>query len=72
MYEIITTDTFLKNLKKYKKNQKLLSLLKKKLKNLKENPNIGKSLSKELHPSKSTRLDKKFRLIFHFSRHLKA
>ena len=63
-YIIIRTDTFIENLKQHKKDKKLLSVLRKKIEILKENSNVGKYLSKKLYPSKSVRLNKKFRLIF--------
>lgn len=38
------TDTFLKHLKKHKNNHELLLELNKKIKRLKENPNIGEEI----------------------------
>lgn len=65
MWKVNRTDSFLKNLKKHKNNHKLLTALDKKIKNLKKDPvNIGGNLSGKLHGLKSTRLIKKFRLIF--------
>lgn len=65
MYEIFGTDSFSGAVKKQKKNKRLLNELEKKIQKLKENPeNVGKDLSGGLTGHKSTRLVKKFRLIF--------
>ena len=59
------TDPFLKYLKKHKNNHELLQELDKKIKRLKEDPKIiGGELSGNLSGHKSTRLSKKFRLLF--------
>ncbi len=59
------TDVFLKYLKKHKNNHELLLELDKKIKRLKEDPNIvGGDLAGNLYGHKSTRLVKKFRLVF--------
>ena len=65
VWEIIGTDSFLKNLKKHKKDSELLKALENKIKRLRIDPlKVGGRLHGELHPSRSTRLIKKFRLIF--------
>ena len=65
MCVIKRTDTFLKHIKKHKNNKELLDELDKKIKRLKEDPNvIGGMLSGSLHGYRSTRLTEKFRLIF--------
>lgn len=65
MWIIKRTDTFLKHIKKHKNNKELLNELDKKIKRLKEDPNvIGGMLSGSLHGYRSTRLTGKFRLIF--------
>ena len=59
------TDTFSKEFKKYKKDVEFVHVLNKKIEKLKENPyNVGGFLSGKLHGYKSTRIVKKFRLIF--------
>lgn len=59
------TDTFLKALKDYKKNGELFVALEKKLKRLQEDPHsVGGKLSGILHGWQSTRLIRKFRLLF--------
>ena len=64
-WEILRTDTFLKDLKKLRKIDELIVKLDKKIQRLKEDPSsIGKQLHGELHPSMSTRIYKKYRLIF--------
>ena len=65
MWELRRTDTFLKNLKEQRTNHQLLQELEEKLKRLREDPNvIGGELGGKLHGKKSTRIAKKFRLIF--------
>lgn len=65
MYAVKRTDTFLKTLKKHKNNHPLLTELDKKIKRLREAPSVvGGELAGNLHGHKSTRLSKKFRLIF--------
>ena len=65
MWVVKNTDTFLKYIKKHKNNKELLDELDKKIKRLKEDPNvIGGMLSGSLHGYRSTRLTGKFRLIF--------
>jgi len=64
-YEIEVTDTFTKEFKKHKKDGEFLSALDKKIQKLKEDPeSIGGFLSGALHGYKSTRIIRKFRLIF--------
>ena len=64
-YSLVSTDTFSKILKKHKNNNVLLEEPDKKLNKLKINPEeVGGMLSGKLHGYKSTRLAKKFRLIF--------
>ncbi len=59
------TDTFLESLKAIRKNRKALDELDKKIKRLQEDPlHIGGWLSSELHGKKSTRIAKRYRLIF--------
>ena len=59
------TDTFLVSLKTIKKNKKALEELDKKVKRLQEGPShVGGWLSGELHGKKSTRITKRYRLIF--------
>lgn len=64
-WNIVITDAFSKAFKKYKKNQRVLNALDKKIERLKEAPHgVGGYLSGTLHGHKSTRLVKKMRLIF--------
>lgn len=64
-FDIIRTDTFLNDLKKLRKITELLRELDKKIQRLKQEPqSIGKELRGELHPSRSTRVYMKYRLIF--------
>ncbi len=59
------TDTFLDSLRDIRKNKEALAELDKKLKRLQEDPlHVGGWLSGELHGKKSTRISKKYRLIF--------
>jgi mRNA-degrading endonuclease RelE of RelBE toxin-antitoxin system len=59
------TDTFLDSLRDIRKNKEALAELDKKLKRLQENPlHMGGWLSGELHGKKSTRISRKYRLIF--------
>ena len=62
---VMRTDTFLESLKTVKKNKDVLAELDKKLIRLSENPlHVGGWLSGELHGKKSTRIAKRYRLIF--------
>jgi addiction module RelE/StbE family toxin len=64
-WKIIATKTFSKEFKKYSKNNEFNHALDNKIKRLKENPEIiGGNLSGQLHGYKSTRIIRKFRLIF--------
>ena len=64
-YEIITTDTFSKEFKKHKKDGEFLKALDNKIQRLRDSPeNFGGYLSGKLHGFKSTRIIKRFRLIF--------
>lgn len=64
-WEIKRTDTFLKYLRKYKHNYELLRELDKKIERLKDDPlAVGGELAGPLHGKRSTRLSRKFRLIF--------
>ncbi|MBS3138008.1 type II toxin-antitoxin system mRNA interferase toxin, RelE/StbE family [Candidatus Woesearchaeota archaeon] len=59
------TETFLNCLKKQRNNHELLSELEKKLQKLEEEPlAVGGNLAGNLHGYRSTRLARKFRLIF--------
>ena len=64
-YEIIITNTFSKEFKKHKKDKEFVNALDKKIERLKNSPdNVGGFLSGKLHGYKSTRIIRKFRLIF--------
>ena len=64
-WDVKRTDTFLQEFKKYKKNADFVDALDRKIKRLRENPyNIGGFLSGPLSGKKSTRILRKFRLIF--------
>jgi len=59
------TDTFLDSLGDIRKNKEALTELDKKLGRLQDDPlHVGGWLSGELHGKKSTRISRKFRLIF--------
>ncbi len=59
------TDTFLESLKAIRKNKEALFELDKKIKRLQEDPlHLGGWFSGELHGKKSTRISRKYRLIF--------
>ncbi|MDI6654617.1 MAG: type II toxin-antitoxin system RelE/ParE family toxin [Candidatus Hydrothermarchaeota archaeon] len=59
------TDTFLVSLKALRKNKRALEELDKKIKRLQEDPlHVGGWLSGGLHGKKSTRIAKRYRLIF--------
>ncbi len=59
------TETFLDSLKAIRKNKEALAELDKKIKRLQEDPlNVGGWLSGGLHGKKSTRISRKYRLIF--------
>ena len=59
------TDTFLDSLKAIRKNKEALAELDNKLNRLREDPlHVGGWLSGALHGKKSTRISRKYRLIF--------
>ncbi len=59
------TDTFLEALKEHKKNTELLAALDKKMQRLAQDPHsVGGKLAGVLHGWQSTRLMRKFRLLF--------
>jgi len=59
------TDTFLESFASVRDNKKIIAELRKKLARLSEDPaHVGGWLSGSLHGKKSTRLAKKYRLIF--------
>lgn len=59
------TDTFLESLKTVRKNKKVLAELDRKIKRLREDPlHVGGWLSGELHGKRSTRVARRYRLIF--------
>lgn len=59
------TNAFLEALKEHKKNQELLNALDKKITRLQDDPTtVGGRLSGKLHGWQSTRLIRKFRLLF--------
>jgi mRNA-degrading endonuclease RelE of RelBE toxin-antitoxin system len=64
-WKIITTKEFSIEFKKYRKNNKFIDVLEKKIQRLKQNPNnVGGYLSGRLHGYKSTRIINKLRLVF--------
>ena len=64
-WTIERTDTFLKHLKKQKNNHELFQELESKIQRLLEDPSaVGGLLSGPLHGIRSTRLARKFRLLF--------
>jgi mRNA-degrading endonuclease RelE of RelBE toxin-antitoxin system len=59
------TNTFVPSLKSIQKNEPALAELDKKIKRLQEDPlHVGGWLSGELHGKKSTRITKRYQLIF--------
>lgn len=65
MWKVLATDTFLKELKKHKKEKEIYQELDAKVERLKEDPHlVGGNLAGKLHGYKSTRLSRIFRLIF--------
>jgi len=59
------TDTFLDSLRAIRKNKEALDELGKKLDRLRDDPlHVGGWLSGDLHGKRSTRISKKYRLIF--------
>ncbi|MDO9098113.1 MAG: hypothetical protein Q7U60_08330 [Candidatus Methanoperedens sp.] len=64
-WEVKRTATFLESLRTIRKNKEALFELDKKIKRLQEDPlHLGGWLSGELHGKKSTRILRKYRLIF--------
>ena len=64
-YEIIITNAFSKEFKKHKKDGEFVKALDNKIQRLKESPeNLGGYLTGKLYGYKSTRIIKRFRLIF--------
>ncbi len=64
-WEVKRTDTFVESLRAIGKNKELLAEFEKKLLRLLEDPlHVGGWLSGELHGKKSTRISRKYRLIF--------
>ena len=64
-YGIERTETFLREFRKHKKDSEFLNALDKKITRLIEDPEkVGGYLSGKLHGYKSTRIIRKFRLIF--------
>lgn len=64
-WKIISSETFSREFKKYKKDAEFLRVLDNKIRRLQENPEaVGGYLSGRLHGHKSTRIMNKLRLIF--------
>jgi len=64
-WEVKRTATFIESLRAIRKNKEALFELDKKIKRLQEDPlHLGGWLSGELHGKKSTRISRKYRLIF--------
>ena len=64
-WKIKRTDTFVKDLKKHKNHHELLKELDQKLKEFKKDPlPVGGKLSGTLHGYHSTRLTRKYRMVF--------
>lgn len=64
-WQVKRTDTFLESLRTIRKNKKTLEELDKKIKRLQEDPlKVGGWLTGDLHRKKSTRISKRYRLIF--------
>ena len=64
-WKLVSTETFSKEFNKYKKDNSFVQALDKKLEKLKEDPYVvGSRLSGNLHSYFSTRIIRKFRLIF--------
>ncbi len=64
-WEVERTATFIESLRAIRKNKEALFELDKKIKRLQEDPlHLGGWLSGELHGKKSTRISRKYRLIF--------
>ena len=64
-WKTIATETFSREIKKYKKNNQFMGALEKKIQRIKKDPvNVGGRLAGRLHGYKSTRIIKKYRLVF--------
>lgn len=64
-WKIISSETFSKEFKKYRKDGEFVRTLDNKIGRLKENPEaVGGYLSGKLHGYKSTRIMSKLRLVF--------
>ncbi len=64
-WQVKRTETFLESLKTIRKNRHALLELDKKIKRLQQDPSkVGGWLTGELHRKKSTRIAKRYRLIF--------
>ncbi len=64
-WKVVSTETFSRQFQKHKKEGDFIKSLNNKIKRLQENPeNVGGYLSGKLAGYKSTRILKKFRLIF--------
>jgi len=65
VWKIISSETFSKEFKKYRRDGEFLRALNNKIKKLQENPeSVGGYLSGRLHGYKSTRIVNKLRLVF--------
>ena len=72
-WSIERTDTLIQALKEHRKNAELLHALENKIKRLKEDPtSVGGMLCGPLHGLQSTRLVRKFRLLFKIDENLKT
>lgn len=64
-WSVERTDSFIRSLKEHKRNAELLRALGNKFERLQHDPKaVGGKLSGELHTWRSTRLIRKFRLLF--------
>ena len=64
-WKIISTDTFSREFKKYKRDREFIEALNNKIERLKDNPfSVGGYLSGNLRGYKSTRIVRKLRLVF--------
>ena len=64
VWRVIRTDRFSEEFKKFEKDRQFVDALDKKIKRLKEDPNIGGYLSGKLHGYKSIRLLKNYRVVY--------
>ena len=73
VWQVIRTERFSKEFKKYEKNQDFVNAMDKKIKRLQEDPTaVGGYLSGNLHGYKATRLIRKFRILFRISEEERA